>query len=219
MKTTPFFHFLLYIISIIIIYAIVTNIGKRVHEKFEEYRVPNSPSIILNISKNVNEFNPNQIKLKIYVNDPKRELNVTHFGIKCNDANYLFVFNELKSNNLETAHIATIDYIVEENTDLNITSYFINKYGKSPPSKTIKITAKELEEEKKIVSDEEFNASIEETESQVVSCHPNGTYTIGKQCIYTPGLMTNLEPEMYETLKKELQPKDKTYTVDFNLDL
>ena len=31
--------------------------------------------------------------------------------------------------------------------------------------------------------------------------------------------MTNLEPEMYETLKKELQPKDKTYTVDFNLDL
>ena len=209
MRPSPFFHFLLYIVCVIVVYAIVKNIGKRVHEQFAPSSIPKSPVILVTEHEN---------RLRVYVNEPHSSSQVTQFSVKVNNVHYLFDFMSMKQTETKTMRYVDIDYNYESSEEnITLSAIFINQNGKSNSSKLIRIPLKDLEENAS--PSEDYNATLEETQKEVVSCHPNGTYTIGKHCIYTPGLMTNLTPSMYETLKKELTPSTKTYTLDFNLDL
>ena len=203
MKSTPFFHFLLYIIFIIVVYNIVTIVSRKTHETFDVRYVPDAPILIASEKDN---------KLRLFMINPP--ISVTKLIVKINQTIFMYEMNTLPYSENKMMRYVDVDYALTGDEVFKVSAMFVNKLGKSQESNKIVIHPKVLEKKE----DSTIPVTQETVhDKQYISCHPNGSYTIGKQCIYNPGLMTNLTPEMYETLKKELEPQEKTYTMDLNL--
>ena len=200
---TPFFQFLLYILLVILTYFIVRNISKKVHESFDDHKLP--PAV--NISGKLIENN-----LHLYFLLPEVSYEATDVKVNVTTEQDKVIFYSIKELNMEK----NVYHIVVENLPYDKKSKVYmqlkSKWGLGKISNLIEVTPKSE------VPIEVPKPAPVNKPKKYVSCHPDGTYTIHKNFVINPPLINNFSSDVYEKLKKVLTPKEKTYEVEINLE-
>jgi hypothetical protein len=207
---TRFFQFLLYILLVIIAYFLVRKISSKVHEAFEHQDMANDLPPRIDITAKLED---NNATLYFMIPHNKR-----------NKATDIMISNEVSGKTTKEVYYV-IDDLEKENDVYKVNIYDLpydintmlsmklkNKWGFGHVSN--KLTLKPVESN--LLPGKKENPKSNDL--PYVSCHPDGTYTIHKNYIYTPNIESNYSVGLHKLLSNIMKPKTTTYDVKLNLE-